>query len=158
MKNRKRNRLWGYDYSRDDLYYVTICVRGMICCFGEIIPAPIPNPADPSFPNSLNPPNPIPSPKTMSLNEYGGIVQAGLLWLPDQYPYVVLHNYVVMPNHVHAIIEIDSSKVKNMVIKIKSLSSLIGAFETTSPKMIHIAGYADFFVASFLLWPHHQNR
>lgn len=37
MKNRKRNRLEGYDYSSDNLYFVTIFVQNMVCCFGEIV-------------------------------------------------------------------------------------------------------------------------
>lgn len=36
MKNRKRNRKLGYDYSKDNLYFVTICVKNRICCLGEI--------------------------------------------------------------------------------------------------------------------------
>jgi REP element-mobilizing transposase RayT len=73
-----------------------------------------------------------------------------LQWLENQYPYVVLHNYIVMPNHVHAIIEIDSIgtggdlSVHKDSIKIKSLSELMGAFKTTSSKSIHQAGYPDF--------------
>lgn len=77
-----------------------------------------------------------------------------------------------MPNHVHMIIEIDKKKltvgtgrdlsvhllegdqsvhllegnlsVQDKKIKIKSLSSLMGAFKTTSSKMIHQVGFADF--------------
>src|SRR5512140_2999432 len=37
MKERKPNRLKGYDYSSDNLYFVTSCVQNRICCFGEII-------------------------------------------------------------------------------------------------------------------------
>ena len=159
MKNRKRNRLMGYDYSRDNLYFVTKCVKGMLCCLGEIIPGAgtgrvrpgrvrtgrvrtgrdlsvrnkfLP---DPSFPNSD---------QIMVLNQYGKIVEEKLLWLEEQYPYAVLHNFVVMPNHLHAIIEIDSARVKDKSIKIKSLSSLFGAFGTTSSKMIHQSGFLDF--------------
>ena len=35
-KNRKRNRKEGFDYSQDNLYFVTICVQNRICCFGSI--------------------------------------------------------------------------------------------------------------------------
>lgn len=80
----------------------------------------------------------------MVLNQYGEIVRERLLWLAIQYPYVVLHNYVVMPNHIHAILEIDSFKVKDNSVKIKSLSSLFGAFKTTSSKLIRQAGFLDF--------------
>lgn len=37
MKQRKANRLKGYDYSQDNLYFVTSCVQDIICCFGEIV-------------------------------------------------------------------------------------------------------------------------
>ena len=36
MKNRKRNRKLNYDYSRDNLYFVTICVQDRRCCFGWV--------------------------------------------------------------------------------------------------------------------------
>jgi hypothetical protein len=37
MKHRKPNRLKGYDYSHDNLYFVTSCVHDMICCFGDVV-------------------------------------------------------------------------------------------------------------------------
>jgi REP element-mobilizing transposase RayT len=57
-----------------------------------------------------------------------------------------------MPNHIHAIIEIDSkllNTVQNLyepekIVKIKSLSQIMGAFKTTSSKLIHEAGRFDF--------------
>ena len=36
MKERKANRIKGYDYSLDNLFFVTSCVENMTCCFGEI--------------------------------------------------------------------------------------------------------------------------
>lgn len=42
MNERKPNRVHGYDYSSDNLYFVTSCVHERICCFGEIVPV---NPA-----------------------------------------------------------------------------------------------------------------
>ncbi|HRN44739.1 MAG TPA: hypothetical protein PLH20_08170, partial [Flavobacterium sp.] len=54
------------------------------------------------------------------------------------------HSYIVMPNHVHAIIEIDSGRISDYSIKIKSLSELIGAYKTTSSKQIHLAGFSGF--------------
>lgn len=158
MKNRKRNRLKGYDYSRDNLYFVTICVQNMICCLGEIkttarelsvqnprdlIAGLIPKNSNPMESNSeemdVNQSNQI-----MRLNGYGLIVQNQINWLEEQYPYVVVHNFVVMPNHIHAIIEIDHLRVKDLCVKIKSLSSLIGALKTTSSKLIHNVGFIEF--------------
>lgn len=150
MKNRKRNRLLGYDYSRDNLYFVTNCVKGMVCCLGEIVSVAegtgrVRTARELSVSESdSDKNNPSNSHKIMVLNQYGEIVRDRLLWLTIQYPYVDLHNFVVMPIHVHAILEIDRLKVKDKAIKIKSLSSLFGAFKTTSSKLIHQAGNLDF--------------
>lgn len=145
MKNRKRNRMKGFDYASNNLYFITICVQDMVCCFGEIViseGASRDLPVHDILPNKKS--------KKMVLNQYGSVVAERLVWLENQYKYVILHNFVVMPNHVHAIIEIDSLKIKNEIqhlseeIKIKSLSSLIGAFKTTASKKIHELGFLNF--------------
>lgn len=128
---RKANRMTGFDYSSDNLYFVTSCVKNRICCFGTVING------------------------QMQLNVYGVIADQQWAWLGDQYPYVILHAFVVMPNHIHGIIEIDSSmanevrtsrdlSVRNGSMKIKSLSELMGAYKTTASKKIHLAGYSEF--------------
>ncbi len=89
MRERKRNRLLGFDYSRDNLYFITSCVQDRICCFGSI------------------------SNGKMHLNEFGQIAHNQFNWLEKQYPYVVMHEFVVMPNHVHAIIEINRKYISH---------------------------------------------
>lgn len=163
MKNRKRNRMKGFDYASNNLYFVTICVQNMVCCLGEIVisegancdlpvhevlPVVISEGANRDLPVQEMLPNK--KSKKMMLNQYGLVVEERLIWLENQYKYIILHQYVVMPNHVHAIIEIDSLKIKNEIqqlsneIKIKSLSSLIGAFKTTASKKIHELGFLNF--------------
>lgn len=155
MKTRKTNRLKGYDYSKNNLYFITNCVKNNLCCLGDVFPVgtgrdlsvhhPPNNPMDDS-PN--NPANNSHSNSIinfeMKLNKYGLIVDEKINWLQEQYPYVEIHVHQVMPNHFHLILEIDSLKVKDLEIKIKSLSSLIGAMKTTSSKLIHDAGFNDF--------------
>jgi len=152
MKNRKRNRMAGYDYSQNNLYFVTSCVKNMECCFGDVVlvgtgrDLSVHNPDINNFDENES---------EMILNEYGIIANNQLEWLEIQYPYIVLHAYIVMPNHIHAVIEIDSLKVnpihKNNMnqldsenIKIKSLSQIMGAYKTTSSKLIHFVGYEVF--------------
>ena len=154
MRNRKHNRMKGYDYSRDNLYFVTICVDGMKCCLGEIVNLDldanadlIANPVGTSRDLSVTREKDIQensSQKIMQLNEYGKIVDVQLDWLSNQYEYVKIHSKVVMPNHVHAVLEIDRSLVSGKEIKIKSLSELVGAFKTTSSKLIHRAEFLEF--------------
>ena len=138
MKERKRTRLEGYDYSTDNLYFITSCVQDRECCFGEIV-------------NNL-----------MILNEFGKIAHNQFVWLQNQYAYLRVHNFVIMPDHVHAVVEINrnldfavgngrdhSLRNPNPIqsqkpLKIKSLSELIGAYKTTVSKQIHLAGKERF--------------
>jgi len=126
---RKANRLRGFDYSSDNLYFVTSCVKNRVCCFGRVVGG------------------------KMHLNAYGKIAEQQWQWLANQYTYVVLHAFIAMPNHVHGIIEIDSPiginegtsrELSVRKMKIKSLSELMGAYKTTVSKKIHQAGYAEF--------------
>jgi putative transposase len=80
----------------------------------------------------------------IELNEFGKIAKNQVLWLEERYPYVVVHCFVIMPNHVHILLEIDKSLVSDKDIKIKSLSELIGAYKTTSSKQIHLMGLLSF--------------
>ena len=84
----------------------------------------------------------------MILNEYGKIVKEQWLWLKEQYPYVILHDYVVMPNHFHGILEISRQNARMKAIgeelKIKPLSDLVGAFKTEASKKIHLCGFKEF--------------
>jgi REP element-mobilizing transposase RayT len=134
---RKANRMIGYDYTQDNLYFVTSCVKNRVCCFGEIIS------------------------QKMVLNEYGKIAEKQWHWLGQRYSYVRLHQFVVMPDHIHGIIEINRSHVfvgtgrdpslqkhqhneSIKPIKIKSLSELMGAYKTTTSKQIHLLGFDSF--------------
>ena len=77
----------------------------------------------------------------MILNSFGEIVKKQWFWLAEQYPYTELHAFVVMPNHIHGIIEIKRKNAISQNQKIKSLSQLMGAFKTTSSKQIHLLTY-----------------
>lgn len=161
-KNRKRNRKEGFDYSQDNLYFITICVQNRICCFGSI---PASHNVDLS---PMQDPNPSPNPTRdlsvqethldknnkdvinekeevrMNLNEYGEIAKNQMEWLEEHYSYVVIHCFVIMPNHVHVLLEIDKSLVSDKDIKIKSVSELIGAYKTTTSKSIRQKGLLSF--------------
>ncbi len=50
----------------------------------------------------------------------------------------------MMPNHLYVLLLIVGNGRDRPLRKIKSLSELIGAFKTTSSKLIHMAGLKDF--------------
>lgn len=80
--HRRSIRLRGYDYSQEGLYFVTICTQNRECLFGEILGG------------------------EMILNECGEIAYNGWLDIPQHYQNVILHQFVIMPNHIHGILEI----------------------------------------------------
>jgi len=88
-KVRKLNRLPGYDYSQDGFYFMTICVDNYEHHFGHIK-------------NGV-----------MCLNQYGSFVWHQWQWLKKQYPYIKLHSFITMPNHVHGIIEINKKTCRD---------------------------------------------
>ncbi|MBN1848579.1 MAG: transposase [Deltaproteobacteria bacterium] len=85
LPQRKSIRLKGYDYSRAGLYFITICTQMRLCLFGEIRNG------------------------EMILNDAGMMIKT--LWheIPIYYHEFNVHEFVVMPNHVHGIVEIASN-------------------------------------------------
>ena len=91
MHHRRSIRLRGYDYSQAGLYFVTICVQKKACLFGKIVVG--------KGAQNIDAP-------TKELNDAGKMVETEWLKLPDRFKNIKLHDYVVMPNHFHAILEI----------------------------------------------------
>jgi putative transposase len=117
IHHRKSIRLKGYDYSQAGLYFITICCQDKRCLFGDITiemeNLSSQNPSNFSIKiidknTSENWPIPKSESKTnkMKLNDAGKIAQACWLAIPNHFPNVVLHGYIVMPNHIHGIIEL----------------------------------------------------
>lgn len=97
IHHRKSIRMKGYDYSKKGLYFITICTAGRKCLFGKIVPAGVQN-----FEPLL---------QKMELNDAGKIANGCWLQIPEHFPDVFLHEHIVMPNHVHGIIELTKSPV-----------------------------------------------
>lgn len=83
---RRSIRLPGYDYSQAGAYFVTLCVHDRACLFGEVVDG------------------------AMRLNELGALVASEWLRTATIRPQVTLDEFVVMPNHFHAIIAIEDSR------------------------------------------------
>ncbi len=81
-KQRRSIRLQGYDYSSAGAYFITICTQNRACLFGEI------------------------SDGTMQLNDAGQMVERVWQSLLQRFPHVCLDAFVVMPNHVHGIVQL----------------------------------------------------
>lgn len=79
---RKSIRLKGHDYSQEGLYFITICCKNRECFFGKI------------------------ENDKMLLNEIGRIAFVYWASIPEHYSQSKLHEFIVMPNHIHGIIEL----------------------------------------------------
>jgi REP element-mobilizing transposase RayT len=81
-KRRRVLRLKHFDYSQAASYFVTICTHERKPILGSVIDGRV-----------------IPT-------AAGEAVVAAWLGLPDRFPSVVLHEFAVMPNHLHGILTI----------------------------------------------------
>lgn len=102
IHHRKSIRLKGYDYSKEGMYFITICTQNKENIFGEINVG-----AHCMCPNTNNP--------TLLLNKYGKIVEEEILKTNEIRKNIKIEEYVIMPNHIHFIIEIiDDVKIGHM--------------------------------------------
>ena len=88
---RKSIRLPYYDYSQVGLYFITICGQNRLKYFGEIENGEI------------------------ILNDAGKMIEEEWFALKERFPFIVLHECVVMPNHFHAIVEISQNQMVRQI-------------------------------------------
>src|SRR4028118_1039178 len=120
--HRRSIRLQGYDYSETGAYFITFCTYQRECLFGEIING------------------------QMRLNQYGQIVAEEWGHSSAIRQEIELDVWVVMPNHFHGIVVIQSVGNRHSVgangrsplqgvappMKPRSLSSLVAGFKSRS--------------------------
>ena len=106
IHHRKSIRLKDYDYSMSGLYFITICCNDRMCIFGEIINGDI------------------------TLNNLGNSAKECWLEIPDHFPNAILHEFIIMPNHVHGIIELIN------LDSVKSETSHVNKFQKMIPNSI----------------------
>lgn len=80
--SRKSLRLKNYDYSLSGFYFVTICINQRICLLSEIIDDKV------------------------VLSDVGMMVKRNYLDLEKRFANIKCDRYIIMPNHIHCIIEI----------------------------------------------------
>ena len=126
IHHRRSIRLRGYDYSQAGAYFITICTYQRECLFGEIV-------------NSQ-----------MCLNKIGCIVAEEWLRSSEIRPGIELDEWIIMPNHIHAIVvfthsvgahscaPLPDAPLQGMPYrKPRSLSSMIAGFKSAATKRIN---------------------
>lgn len=89
LPKRRSVRLIGYDYSQEGLYFVTLCLQNKACLFGTVTDG------------------------EMKYSIAGEMAEKCWLEIPLHFPQVILHEFIIMPNHVHGILEITDVGANN---------------------------------------------
>ncbi len=145
---RKYNRLRNYDYSRNGMYFITICTKDRIRYLSEIIdvgnaalgvPRNIPN-ISMKINHELNDIIPVP---VVKLTKYGDIVNDNIKKINEIYRYVSVTKYVIMPDHIHMILFVSDFEDKSVnygtpraAFPTKSVSQIINGLKAISTKQI----------------------
>lgn len=117
IASRKNLRLQGYDYNQPGFYFLTICTKDRRCTLGQI--------------DDYN----------VNLSIIGSIIETCWLALPSWFSNVGLDEFVVMPNHLHGIVEIK--------LEGHSLQAIVGSFKSASTRLCRQGGHLH---ASVDLW------
>lgn len=92
LPNRKPNRLKDYDYSSNGAYFITLCTNQRKNLFWNDVGASIARPSD------------------VNLSAYGAIVDTVIRGIPIHYPAITVDHYVIMPNHIHLLLQIHTDE------------------------------------------------
>lgn len=114
LPQRKLQRLKGYDYSKNGAYFITICTQNRQRLFGEI----------------MN--------DNMILNNTGKMVEERLLNITNDVVFV--DKYIIMPDHIHAIIFINHGTTQGSHCgttqgSFPTLSEVVQRFKTITTKL-----------------------
>jgi len=85
--DRKSIRLKDYDYSQPGLYFITICIFNRELILGKIVDQGLES-------------------AEMRLSQEGIAVEKTWNQLTEHIKHIKLHEFIIMPNHIHGIIEI----------------------------------------------------
>ena len=104
--HRRSLRLKHYDYARDGYYFITIVTQNREYLFGEIEEG------------------------EMVLNEAGRMIHTLWYEIPHDFENIKLHSFVIMPNHIHGIIEITNNENISKPVGVPLVGTLKNGLQT----------------------------
>lgn len=90
LPQRKHPRLAHFDYSTAGAYFITICTQNRKCLLSYIVGQGLGS-------------------AEIRCTEYGDIAEEQLFLLEMRYPSLKIDRYVIMPNHIHAILLLEET-------------------------------------------------
>ncbi|MEG2875783.1 MAG: transposase [Hydrogenoanaerobacterium sp.] len=109
LPNRKPTRLASYDYSNQNYYFITICTHNRLHLFGDV----------------------------NKLNVFGEIAKTQLLNISNHFEGIYIDKYVIMPDHIHAIVVIGCGGKAERSRPFPTLSTVVGLYKSGVSKRIH---------------------
>lgn len=118
----------GYDYRTAAEYFITICTNHKRCILSEIV-------GEGSLSNKRASVSPV-----VKLTRYGKIADEQLHLLESRFSTVSIDTYVIMPNHIHLILQLQtgSSRAFSAVpvtVPAPAVSEVIGIFKSQTTRL-----------------------
>ena len=122
LPKRKSTRLKGFDYSSVGAYFVTICIRDRMNILSETVKTDL-TVTDKT--NGLAVGEGLAPPEiTVKLKPCGEIVKEQLQLIETRFPSVTIEDYVIMPDHIHAVIFLhEKATLDDVICAFESLTS-----------------------------------
>ena len=117
LPRRKHPRLEHYDYSTAGAYYITICTQNRRCLLSHIVGRGL-------------------APARVQYSAYGQIAEEQLFLLEKRYPSLKIDQYVIMPNHIHAILLLDGAGEDNQLPMITDIVCVYKSLTTRECKKV----------------------
>ena len=125
LPKRKHPRLNHYDYARGGSYFITICTQNRKCILSNIT-----------------------SEANVVLSKMGKIAETELFALQNRFDFLILRDYVIMPDHIHIIFSLTPRMIPPSPRP--TVNDIICAYKALTAKECKKCGYADkLFQASF---------
>lgn len=125
LPDRKRTRLQHHDYNKPGYYFLTLCTKGRRCILSDIVEKQT------DMVTHLSTEELWKIGADVALKRYGRIVDKYINQIDDYYKNISVVKYVIMPNHVHLIVQILRTEETEAVIRIPARGSIISRFIST---------------------------
>ena len=120
LPRRKQNRLTKYDYSTPNAYFITICTKNRKNLFWKDVGAAIGRP------------------ENIPLTDLGMMVKQAIYDIPRHYPAITVDHAVVMPNHIHLLLQINTD-VNGRSMIAPTISTVVRLMKGTVSKQAEFA-------------------
>ena len=109
LPQRKRLRLEHFDYEENGSYFITICTKNRENIFIDAVG------------------------NGHARSAAGMIAEKNLLAIPTHFPHIQIDQYVIMPNHIHAILSICKAETER-ACPFPTISTVIGSYKSSVSK------------------------